>query len=158
MYNFRNSEELLPSHTVVHFFYDPEGSLPSHTIRAFLPRSRRFASVVHSMRFFRVPEGTLLRRTVHTLLSPPRRIASVAHVVNVFLNSEESIPTNTGAYSVYNSEELFSSYAVYTTSTFPKVRFRCARLAFLLLPRRVASVALGLSSLLPVTPKSTVSV
>ena len=63
MYIFHDPEGLLLSHTFVHFFRDPEGSLPSHTVRAFLPRSRRFASVVHASRFFRFPEGSLPLRS-----------------------------------------------------------------------------------------------
>ena len=71
MYIFHFPEGLLLLHTVVHFFRDPEGSLPSHTVRAFHPRSRRIASVVHSTRFFRPPKGRFrYARSTHSFHFP----------------------------------------------------------------------------------------
>lgn len=131
-------------------FHHPEGSLLSHTIRAFsstFPKVR-FRHALHTL--LPCPRRDVSVTHSHTLLSPPRRVASVTHAAIAFLDSEESVPTNTLAYSIHSSEEPLPSYAPYTSSAFPKDRFRRAHLTLPPLPRRAVSVALGLSSLLKI--------
>jgi hypothetical protein len=152
--SFLDPEGSFPLHTVVRSFLDPEGSVPLHTGRALLPRSRRIGSVAHFCAL--LPRSRRIDSVAHchAFLPRTRRFASVAHNVRFFHFPEGMFPSRIASYFFRSSEELLPSYAAYSSSTFPKVRFRFVRCAFLPPPRRDASATHGLSSLLPVLRKA----
>lgn len=147
----------LPAYILVVWAHDKDGQSANTPMCFFLRPEGRFPLLMGA-HIFRSSEELLPLYTAHAPFPRSRRFASVVHDVRAFHSSEELIPSHTVAYFFRSSEELLPSYAVYTPSAFPKVRFRCARCAFLLHPREDVSVMHGSSSLLPVAPKNTVSV
>jgi len=146
-----------PAYILVVWAHDKDSQSANTPMCFFLRSEERFPLLMGAYIFCN-SEELLQLYTVHVPFPRSRRIVSVAHDVHAFHSSEEPLLSRTVAYFVGSSEEPLPSYALYTPSAFPKVRFRCARCAFRPLPRRVASVMHGSLSLLPASPKSTVSV